>query len=255
MQEAVQQWLEGLESTFHEAGDPSRAEAEKAYLKSDLSFFGTGVPFIRATAKRFRRAFPNLPVEDLREVVSALWRPPVHELRSLAIALLEAFRDRLRPDDLGLIEGLLRQCNTWAHVDWLAVKVAGALVPRSPTGIETLERWSRDEWMWLRRSALLALLEPLRAGQGDFGVFSRLASGMLDEKEFFIRKAIGWMLRDISRKRPELTYGFLRDHLDALSGLTLREGARHLPDSDRQALLELRARPRFFGSSRRLAKT
>lgn len=237
MQETVQQWLEGIEPAFHEAGDPARAEGEKAYLKSDLTFLGTGMPFIRATAKRFHREFPGLPHGDLLEVVETLWRPPVHELRSLAIAILEVFRDRLLPDDLGLVEDLLRQCNTWAHVDWLAVKVAGDLVPRSGTGLETLERWSRDPWMWLRRSALLALLEPLRAGGGDFGLFSRLAVGMLGEKDFFIRKAIGWILRDVSRKRPELTSAFLDEHLGAVSGLTLREGSRHLPDRKREALL------------------
>jgi len=237
MQEAVQRWLSDIEPTFREAGDPSRAEGEKAYLKSDLEFIGTGVPFIRSVAKRFRKEFPALPHEDLVEVVRTLWRPPVHELRSLAIAILEAYRNQLQADDLGLIEELLRQCNTWAHVDWLAVKVAGELIQRDPNGTEALERWSHDTWMWLRRSALLSLLEPLRAGYGDFETFSRLASGMLAEKEFFIRKAIGWILRDLSRKRPELAYGFLDEHIGEVSGLTLREGSRHLPDQDREALL------------------
>lgn len=237
MQESVQQWLESIDATFREAGDPSRAEGEKAYLKSDLEFVGAGVPFIRATAKSFHRQFPALAHGDLTEVVLTLWRPPVHELRSLAIAILEAFRDRLVFEDLSLIEDLVRQCNTWAHVDWLAVKVAGELISRSPNGLETLERWSRDPWMWLRRSALLALLEPLRAGGGDFEIFSRLAAGMLGEKEFFIRKAIGWILRDTSRKRPELTYGFLDKHLREVSRLTLREGSRRLPDRHRDDLL------------------
>jgi 3-methyladenine DNA glycosylase AlkD len=238
MQEAVQHWLDGLQGAFIEAGDPVRATGEKAYLKSDLEFIGTGVPFIRSTAKRFGRAFPSLAHADLVEVVEALWQPPIHELRSLAIAILEVYRDRLVPADLALIETILRQCKTWAHVDWLAVKVAGPLIDRSPDGGTVLERWSRDPWMWLRRSALLAHLETLRAGGGDFEDFERLAVGMLDEKEFFIRKAIGWILRDVSRKRPELAYRFLDTHLAEVSGLTLREGARHLPEQQRDALLE-----------------
>lgn len=237
MQEAVQRWLAEIEPYFREAGNPERAVGEKAYLKSDLEFIGTGMPFIRSVAKQFRKQFPALAHEDLIEVVQTLWRPPVHELRSLAIGILEVYRNQLRPEDLGLIEEILRQCNTWAHVDWLAVKVAGALIQRDPSGVETLERWGCDPWMWLRRSSMLALLEPLRAGHGDFETFSRLASGMLSEKEFFIRKAIGWILRDISRKRPTLSYGFLEEHLGEVSGLTLREGSRHLPDRDREDLL------------------
>jgi 3-methyladenine DNA glycosylase AlkD len=238
MQEAVTDWLAALEPTLREAGNAERAEGEKAYLKSDLTFIGTGVPVIRSVAKRLRREFPDLGHADLVELVHALWRPPVHELRSLAIAVLEVYRERLEASDLPLIEDLLRQCNTWAHVDWLAVKVAGPLIDRRPDSEAIRERWSRDDWMWLRRSALLSYLETLRAGQGDFESFARLASGMLGEKEFFIRKAIGWILRDVARKRPELTTGFLDAHLERVSGLTLREGARHLPAGDREALLE-----------------
>jgi len=237
MQDAVTRWLEDLEPALREAGDPTRAQGEKAYLKSELEFIGTGVPFLRSVATRFRKAFPDLPHGELVEVTRTLWRPPVHELRSLAIAILEQYRNRLEPSDLPLIEEILRQCKTWAHVDWLAVKVAGPLIDRSPDGEAIRKRWSRDEWMWLRRSALLSHLEALREGGGDFAAFSRLASGMLDEKEFFIRKAIGWILRDVGRKRPELTTAFLSAHLNTVSGLTLREGARHLPEAEREDLL------------------
>lgn len=241
--EDVQDWLDALQPTLLAAGDAARAQGEKAYLKSELEFVGTGVPFIRATAKSFRRAFPAIGHDALLEVVRIVWEPPVHELRSLAIALLEVHRSRLVPDDLALVEAILRECRTWAHVDWLAVKVAGDLIARHPDADALLERWSRDPWMWLRRSALLAHLETLREGGGDFARFARLAAGMLGEREFFIRKAIGWILRDVSRKRPELAFGFLEAHIGAVSGLTLREGSRHLPD-DLQAALRARHQAR-----------
>ena len=59
---------------------------------------------------------------------------------------------------------------------------------------------------------------------------------MLGEREFFIRKAIGWVLREVSKKRPELTFEFLREHRDEVSGLTLSEGAKYLPGSYRRRL-------------------
>lgn len=237
MHGGVARWLDEIQARFREAGDPVRAHGERAYLKSDLEFLGLTVPFIRATAQRFRRDFPDLAHDSLIAVATTLWAPPIHELRSLSIALLEQYRAALRPDDLALVERMVRDSTTWAHVDWVAVKLAGELVPRSSVGMQTLERWSRDPWMWLRRSALLALLEPLRAGLGDFETFERLASGMLGDKDFFIRKAIGWVLRDTSRRRPELTYAFLDRHLGEVSGLTVREGARHLPEAARAHLL------------------
>lgn len=238
MSQGLQDWLDNLQGTMRAAGDPVRAAGEKAYLKSELEFVGTGVPFIRATAKRFARAFPAIAHGELLAVVRRIWEPPVHELRSLAIALLEVHRTRLTSDDLALVEALLRECRTWAHVDWLAIKVGGYLIVRNPDADAILARWSTDDWMWLRRSALLAHLEPLREGHGDFERFARLAAGMLDEREFFIRKAIGWILRDVGRKRPELSYGFLDANLEAVSGLTLHEGSKYLPAGRRDALLE-----------------
>ena len=143
------------------------------------------------------------------------------------------------------MEDLLRRSHTWDHVDWLSTKVAGAIVERHPETKAALRRWAADDYFWVRRASLLALLDPLRAGRGDFELFAELASPMVGEREFFIRKAIGWVLREVSKKRPTLAYGFLRQHIDRVSGLTLREGAKYLPAEQRQELMaayEARAR-------------
>ena len=70
---------------------------------------------------------------------------------------------------------------------------------------------------------------PLRRGDGDFDRFARYADAMLDEKEFFIRKAIGWVLRDMARKRPELVYGWIAPRTHRASGVTVREVVKRLP--------------------------
>jgi hypothetical protein len=77
--------------------------------------------------------------------------------------------------------------------------------------------------------------------RGDFDLFARLAVGMLDEREFFIRKAIGWVLREVSKKRSKLVFEFLRAHRDEVSGLTLREGAKYLPAQRRTLRLPAEA--------------
>jgi 3-methyladenine DNA glycosylase AlkD len=99
-----------------------------------------------------------------------------------------------------------------------------------------LRRWAGDEDFWVRRTALLAQLDELRAGGGDFALFGELAVPMLGEKEFFIRKAIGWILRDTSKRRPELVRDFVAEHGGAMSGLTFREATRRLPDKMRKQL-------------------
>src|SRR5206468_11081845 len=94
----------------------------------------------------------------------------------------------------------------------------------------------RDTSLWVGRAALLAEHDGVGAGGGAFGLWSRLAGSMLDEREFFIRKAIGWVLREVSKKRPELTYAFLRKHRDRVSRLSLLEGAKYLPAPKRKTL-------------------
>jgi 3-methyladenine DNA glycosylase AlkD len=136
---------------------------------------------------------------------------------------------------------LLREARTWALVDGLAANVVGTLRERHPAEVEaTLEAWSRDADHWLRRSSLLAYLVALRSGAGDFDAFARKADRMLEEREFFVRKAIGWVLRDTGRHRPELVVAWLDPRVDRAAGLTVREAVKHLPDADRERLLARR---------------
>jgi 3-methyladenine DNA glycosylase AlkD len=219
-------------------GDPKRAGGEKKYLKSDLEFYGTGVPALRSVARRWKRTHPDATRDEILTLTNLLWATRVHELRSVGIALLDLYVDRLQAGDMAFVEDLLNKANTWAHVDWIAVRVAGALVTRYASARRILSRWAKDTNFWVRRSAMLALLNPLRAGEGDFDLFARFASDMIEEKEFFIRKAIGWILRETAKKRPKLTYHFLSDHIPVVAGLTLREGAKHLPPAQRDELLK-----------------
>ena len=214
---------------FTNVGDPARAKAEQAYLKSELRFYGAHVPEIRQAGADFARGHPDLTRAELRAIVTALYATDWHEYRSVSIALLGRYTARLRDSDLPWLVGLVRSSDTWAHVDWLAADIIGGVVERYPASLKRLPVWAKDRSFWVRRTALLAQLRVLSRGAGDFGLFARLAAGMLDEREFFIRKAIGWILREVSKKRPELTYGFLGDHRGAVSSLSLQEGAKYLP--------------------------
>ena len=147
----------------------------------------------------------------------------------------------LGPADLMLRTSVLvRDAKTWAHVDWLATKVLGALLVREPALGKQLDRWAKDKDFWVRRTALLALHDPILQGGGDFDHFARLAVPMLSEREFFIRKAIGWILRSASKRGPERTYAFVKEHARELSGLSFREAVKHLPAAQQRELTALR---------------
>jgi 3-methyladenine DNA glycosylase AlkD len=206
-------------------------------LKSDLEFIGVAAKPLRTVARSFLAEHPEVGRAALLELVQDLWQRPVFELKAVAVALLERRIRSLEAADLVLVEELLRRSHTWALVDWLCTKVAAPLVESDPEATTpVLERWSTDDDFWLRRASMLAQLPALRAGSGDFELFASFAARMVEEKEFFIRKAIGWVLRDVSKKRPQLAYEFLSEHIHEVSGLTLREGSKYLPEAQRDEL-------------------
>jgi 3-methyladenine DNA glycosylase AlkD len=172
---------------------------------------------------------------------AALWREPVHERRMAAVELLTLAVRRLTADDLPAVANLLRESGTWALVDGLACNVAGAIALRDPSSWPLIDAWAADPEFWVRRSALLALLPGIRAGRPDLARFTRYAEPMLAEREFFIRKAIGWVLREISRRDPEWVAGWTARHVRDMSGVTFREAVRRLPAADAERLRALRA--------------
>jgi 3-methyladenine DNA glycosylase AlkD len=225
---------------YRQLGSTTRASGEKAYLKSPLRFHGVTVPVVRGQAAELvRAAIPELADRrHLRALAAAFYATDFHDLRSTGIALMERRQALLTAADLPWLVDLVRRSANWAHVDWLVTKVVGPILARAPAAVRrrTLRAWARDADLWVRRAALLAQLDQLRAGGGDFPLFAELAAPMLPEKEFFIRKAIGWVLREVGHRRPQLAFEFLRAHRDQASGLTLREGSRRLPPAMRAAL-------------------
>jgi 3-methyladenine DNA glycosylase AlkD len=241
-----------IERALRACANPARAEHERRYLASSLVHLGASVPAIRKIALAFARSHPDLERDELLAIVDALWARGVHECRMAAVELLHVRVDLLRAEDLaGVVERLLRASRTWALVDGLAAHVAGALVERHPRLGGALDRWTRDEDFWIRRAALLAELVALREGRGDFERFARHADAMLEEEERFVRKAIGWVLRDASRRDPQRVARWLLPRAPRASGLTLREATKYLDPDAREAIAAAASAPRKLPRPRR----
>lgn len=239
--DASRRVVDQIDTALRARGVPGRAERERAYLKSQLTHYGTSLPAIRSVTKAVAAQHPGLSHDDLVTLVEALWAARVHERRMAAVELLGLYHDHLRVQDMVLLERMLRGSGTWALVDPLAASVAGRLAERHPEVGLVLDRWARDQDFWIRRAALLALLAGLRRGDGDFERFSRYADAMLDDKEFFIRKAIGWVLRETAKKRPSLVGTWLLPRATRASGVTIREAIKPLPEQQRMAILAARS--------------
>lgn len=220
-----------VEARLSAVGDPASAAQQRRYMKNAMRFHGVPNAALKAEARRVWKEHPELGHDGAIAVLRALWATEWWDLRLLGVFLLDLRKKKiLGPADLGLLVELCRDAACWAHVDEIATHlVGGAVLEKHPEERARLRVWARDpDSFWVRRTALLAQLRALRAGGGDFELFEEIAVPMLGEQEFFVRKAIGWVLRDVSKKRPELVRAFVERHGERMSGLTRREATKYL---------------------------
>ena len=225
-----------LEVRLRSVATPECAAHEQRYLKGELAFLGARVPQIRAAVRDVARRLP--PDHDqIVDLVAALWAPPVHERRMAAVFVLDRFARLLGMGDLPLLERLVRESRTWALVDGLAVDVLGRMVEQDPGDLApAMDRWAGDDDFWVRRASLLAELRPIRRGAA-LDRFLRRAEPMLAERAFFIRKAIGWVLREAGKRRPDDVAAWLAPRTHRASGVTMREAVKYLPSGTAATLL------------------
>lgn len=225
-----------LVTRFGSAGTADAADWQKAYMKSALDFHGVSSAEVRGAARELLADHPDLGHDGIVRVVDHLMASSWFDIRSTGVAILERVPKKLLATDLPWLVELVRRGACWAHVDGLATNVIGPVLAANPKALANVSKWAKDDDFWVRRTALLSQERELSRGRGDFDLFAKIAAPMLPEKEFFVRKAIGWVLRSTSKKRPELVHAFLLEHRAAVSGLTLREGAKYLPASARAEL-------------------
>jgi len=227
--------------------NPTRAQKEKQYLYSDLKHYGVSTWERRKFSKTHQAFLKNLSKKQTLALVKHFWSRPSFEERSMALHILNLHATSLSKKDMPLIERLMRESRGWAFLDSLIIPIMPHLLEKDKTIYSYLSKWIKDNDFWVRRSALLAQLLFFRAGQGgDKKLFFKFAESQLDESwipqvytnpqdikrtRFFIRKAIGWTLREMSLKDPDSVVQFLSTHKSEMSGLTFREASRRLPPS------------------------
>ena len=229
-----------LAADLESLGSDDRAVNEKRYLKSELRHYGVSVPVIRKMARRFAKARKDGSKSEIRILVEELWAREVYELRKLAVNILAARVADFGVCDMGFIEALLRRSHTWALIDDLSINVVAPVLLDRSEASEIRCKWAEDDDFWVRRTAMLALLPRLRRGTEDWDEFASYADAMLEEDEFFIRKAIGWVMREVSKHSPDLVYEWMVPRVTTASTVTMREAVKYLSEDQRSRLTEIR---------------
>ncbi|MCE2528346.1 MAG: DNA alkylation repair protein [Acidimicrobiia bacterium] len=212
------------------AGDPDRAEGQQRYMKSELPFHGVRVPEVRRLAGAVIRDHPLTDPDAWEGTVLGIWRAATHrEQRYGAIELAYArpYRGWLRPDRLAMVEEMVVTGAWWDYVDQLAGKHMGHLLATYPGDVRpVLLSWAEDDDIWRRRTAILAQLR--FKDRTDPGLLFAVIEPSIARKEFFLRKAIGWALREYSKTRPEAVTRYVEANRGRLSPLSRREAMKAL---------------------------
>ncbi len=205
------------------AADPSRAAGQQAYMKSAMPFLGVTVPDARRIARA--AAEHETDAAALRSDARTLWDEASHrEERYAAVALLALPATEGELDDVPLIEHMVRTGRWWDFTDELAHRIA-ALLDEHPRETDVLVRaWAVDQEVWMRRLAILSQLG--RGERLDRDLLAEVIERNRYDGEFFIRKAIGWALREYARVDADWVRAFVDTH--DLSPLTRREALKHI---------------------------
>jgi 3-methyladenine DNA glycosylase AlkD len=213
-----------LVDRMRQAADPQRAVSMAAYMRGQFPFLGIPSPALRQIMRE--NPLPKPSEELLREATLELWQLPEREFQYVACVRLRRYVKFCGPGFLGVAKQLVVTKSWWDTVDTLASHTVGPLVRANPELVATMDSWIDDENMWLARTALLHQLG--YKGATDSGRLFRYCERRADHPDFFIRKAIGWALREYAKTDPDAVRAFVFAHQGVLSGLSKREALKNL---------------------------
>jgi 3-methyladenine DNA glycosylase AlkD len=226
--------VDSLRAAFAAHADPARAALMQAYMKSSLPFYGIAAPLRRRLTAAVVKAHPAPDTATLARTMRALWRGArFREERYAAVELPRT--GRVHPtlvnlELLPLVEQMIVEGAWWDLVDDLCGNLLARLLERHPREMKPrLRRWARGDDLWLRRAAMLCQ-RGLKAEAFDavllYDCILPSIGGGRFSSEFFIRKGIGWALRERSHAAPQEVEAFCREYASQLAPLTLREAMR-----------------------------
>jgi 3-methyladenine DNA glycosylase AlkD len=218
--------LSRLQRVYGEARDPQRAASMTAYMRGQFPFLGIVAPAQRTLARTVLAGLGRPTEADLKAVALGCWALPEREYQYFACSWLRRHARGCSAHFLDVARHLIVTKPWWDTVDALAAHVVGPLVARHPELVSTMDAWSVEKDMWLIRTALLHQLAYKEST--DAGRLFRYCTVQAGHPDFFVRKAIGWALREHAKADPAAVRSYVIAHQSRLSALSVREALKNL---------------------------
>lgn len=219
----VNDFIKTLSTEFEANADSKIALQQSAYLRDQFSFYGMKTPIRRAVQKPFLVKAYLPPKDNLESLVRMLWNKPQREYHYFAQELVEKYIKQFEEKDIVLLEFMVLHNSWWDTIDFIAPKLIKAYFKKFPNQRDSqLKKWLSSNNFWLQRSCLIFQL--LEKDETDVILLKHVIESLLGSKEFFINKAIGWVLRDYGRTNPKWVMEFVKN--TKLHPLSSREALR-----------------------------
>ncbi len=215
-----------LDEIYPAAADPVRAAGARAYMRDQFPFLGITNPRLTELNRDVLAGLSEPSEADLVAVSIACWAKPEREYQYFACTYLRRYVRVGSSALLATLRELITTKSWWDTVDTLAAHTVGPLVNAHPVLVEAMDAWVIDENMWLARAAILHQLRYRE--RTDTERLFRYCTIQASHRDFFIRKAIGWALRDYARTDPDAVRRYVEQHRSILAPLSVREASKHL---------------------------
>ncbi|MET8166278.1 DNA alkylation repair protein [Streptomyces sp. NPDC005329] len=221
--------LERLTAAYGAGVDPARAAVMRAYMKDVAPFLGLPTPARRALSRAVLAGTPRPDEADCTAIALRCWALPQREYHYFAVDFLRRYAPRLSSAFLPVARRLVTTKPWWDTVDLLAAHVVGPLVAADPRLGADMDAWIVDEDLWVARTALLHQLR-----RKELTDTERLFAYCLRQSghpDFFVRKAIGWALREYAKTDPAAVRAFVARERGRFAPLTVREALKNIGDA------------------------
>jgi len=225
-------YLKELSDQFAAHRDENNAVAMKKYMKGRYEYFGIKSPLRKEISKSFLKRL-GLPDDDqIEQVAKDCWDLPQREFQYFAMELLGKVAKKAEICRVDLYEYLALNKSWWDSIDYISSNLVGVHFKKFPdTIIPYTEKWMDSGNIWMQRVSLLYQLK--YRSDTDLDLMTKYIERLFGSKEFFINKAIGWILREYSKTNAEWVVDYVKDNKDLMANLSKREALKWLENNNK----------------------
>ena len=221
------EFCRAVEAALALQADATKAPGMRAYMRNKFAYLGITTPDRREAVKGLIREFAPVEAAALKTVATALWKMEEREYQYVAADLLNRHQAAFSLEDLPWLLELAQSKSWWDTVDCFPKLLGGIVLRSGSKGRRAMDQAVKHENFWVRRIAMLHQLG--MRDETDTARLFKYADKLASEKEFFIRKAVGWALRDYAWHDWRAVEKYLKGAKQRLSGLTVREASKNFP--------------------------